>query len=268
MNNPKFNLHSRTNNVVPMKLQFFADPPEGQQNQQQAQQQGDGDGQSNQNNPTQGQQTTPAGQQNQLQQNNPEPAQVSLSQEALNGMMAREKGEGRRNILRQLGLTDSPEDLKKFEQMAQILNPQQQTAVQDTMQLEQTKELLKAQLKAEAFVEGAKPEFIDDLVTLGMATVNMQSYTPQDLKTAVNNLKLRHTTYFNAPGATGAQGAAGGQQQQGQPAGGTGQAPGGGQGTAAQSTGTGATGYDPVARAKVAGKMRAERNKKQSSYFK
>lgn len=270
MKNKTLNPLSGTKQMMPMQLQFFAESQTGgaqtggqQQSQQQQAQESNPQGGTQQQ--SQQQQQVAGQQQAQPNQAQQQTAQVQLSQEALNGMMAREKGEGRRNILSKLGLTDSAEDLKKFEAMAAILNPTVQTPEQTTLQLEQTKTLCMAQLKAEAMIEGAKPEFVEDLCTLAFAKINMQSYTDADIKTAMSMLKTKHSAYFNAPGAT-----TGGTGQQ-QPTGGTGQPPGGGQGTGAgqqQSAGGQGGGYDPVARAKIAGQQRAKMNNKNSSYFK
>lgn len=195
---------------LPMNLQFHADAPAG-------------DGGEGENNSTAAPET---------QQPETQPSQTdgkTFSQEQLNKMMAREKWEGRSEMLSMFGLPDNKDGIAQLRQIAlavnglnfgvtntttnadaqaqvaNVVNPEASQAntpeaaqANLAVQQQQAEMLTRAQIKAELALNQVKPEYVDDAMTLIKAQVNLLEHSEQDIADAVKEFKAKRSIFFGA----------------------------------------------------------------------
>lgn len=135
------------------------------------------------------------------QSQNPEGSK-SYTQEQLNSMMAREKRTARQAILKELGFdpksekdfTDTLSEIKKTldsGKTQQQLDKEAKKAAEDKLAEAESKNA-KLELKVAALAVGAKPEALDDIITLALS--KMGDGNPSDK--VLKELKEKYPTLF------------------------------------------------------------------------
>lgn len=136
--------------------------------------------------------------------------QRTFTQEDVSRMMAREKQQGRNAAFNELGI--DPSDTNTMSLIKTILEAQKQ---QQDPPVAPSQELLEAQhradiaeAKAEAMMLGASPQYVDDIVTLATAKLDVAGET--DFKSVLESLKTKYPVWFgvkdddsNKPGHKG-----------------------------------------------------------------
>ena len=136
--------------------------------------------------------------------------QRTFTQEDVSRMMAREKQQGRNAAFNELGI--DPSDTNTMSLIKTILEAQKQ---QQDPPVAPSQELLEAQhradiaeAKAEAMILGASPQYVDDIVTLATAKLDVAGET--DFKSVLESLKTKYPVWFgvkdddsNKPGHKG-----------------------------------------------------------------
>lgn len=119
-----------------------------------------------------------------------------FSQEDVSRMMAREKQQGRNAAFNELGI--DPSDSNTMNLIKTILEAQKQ---QQDPPVAPSQELLDAQhradiaeAKAEAMMLGASPQYVDDIVTLATAKLDVAGET--DFKAVLESLKTKYPVWF------------------------------------------------------------------------
>ena len=115
-------------------------------------------------------------------------------------MMAREKQQGRNAAFNELGI--DPSDSNTMNLIKTILEAQKQ---QQDPPVAPSQELLDAQhradiaeAKAEAMMLGASPQYVDDIVTLATAKLDVAGET--DFKAVLESLKTKYPVWFGVKG--------------------------------------------------------------------
>lgn len=122
----------------------------------------------------------------------------TFTQEQVTKISTREKNQGRAAAFKELGI--DPKDTKTMNLVKAFLNSQktddekaaEEKAETQRQSNEQAQRLAIAEAKAEAMVQGANPQHVDDLVTLALAKVGDDS----DLKTVIGELKTKYPVWF------------------------------------------------------------------------
>ncbi len=124
----------------------------------------------------------------------------TFSQADVDRMMAREKKQGARSVLKRLGITKLDEKTEKkikdfLESEKSDAQKQAEAAVKENTELEEAnKRALTAEIKAEAMQAGAQAQYVDDIVTLIFAKVNNEEGL--DASTAISELKTKYPVWF------------------------------------------------------------------------
>lgn len=122
----------------------------------------------------------------------------SFSQSELTRKFTREKNQGRRSAFRDLGIdekdTETINAVKKF--LSERKTPEQvaaeaQAASDERIRAAEEK-AMKAEIKAEALGMGAKPEYVDDIVTLVMSSIGEDD----EVKDIVSEYKTKYKSFF------------------------------------------------------------------------
>lgn len=122
----------------------------------------------------------------------------SFTQSQVNKMMAREKNQGRNQILRELGI-DSKDD-KALENLKALIASQKteeqlaierENAAQLAVQEAERKASL-AETKVEAMMSGIKPQYVEDAVTLALAKIGEDG----DIKSVLAEFKTKYPVWF------------------------------------------------------------------------
>lgn len=126
------------------------------------------------------------------------PEVKTFTQEQLNRMMAKEKGQGKASVYRELGI--DPKDAKAIAMVKAIIGSQkteeEKTAevsieAQGKMQEAEHRAAI-AEAKVEAMMQGVKPECVDDAITLALAKVTEDA----DIKTIIGEFKTKYPVWF------------------------------------------------------------------------
>ena len=126
----------------------------------------------------------------------------TFSQADVDRMMAREKKQGARSILKRLGITRLDDKTEKkikdfLESEKSDAQKQAEAAVKENTELEEAnKRALTAEIKAEAMQAGAQAQYVDDIVTLIFAKVDNEDGL--DASTAISELKTKYPVWFAA----------------------------------------------------------------------
>lgn len=124
----------------------------------------------------------------------------TFSQSDVDRMMAREKKQGVRSVLKRLGITKLDEKTEKkikdfLESEKSDAQKQAEAAVKENTELEEAnKRALTAEIKAEAMQAGAQVQYVDDIVTLIFAKVDNEEGL--DASTAISELKTKYPVWF------------------------------------------------------------------------
>lgn len=134
----------------------------------------------------------------------------TFTQSQVNGMMSREKKQGRESAYRELGI--DPNDEKQmaiFKAFVESQNAGVDTEVElaksEAKFIEAEKRAKDAEVKVEAMKLGVQPQYVDDLVTLASSRLSEE----EDVKTVINEFKSKYPSWFtpentsNNPGSTG-----------------------------------------------------------------
>lgn len=123
-------------------------------------------------------------------------SQRTFTQDDVSRMMAREKQQGRNAAFNELGI--DPSDSNTMNLIKTILEAQKQ---QQDPPVAPSQELLDAQhradiaeAKAEAMMLGASPQYVDDIVTLATAKLDVAGET--DFKAVLESLKTKYPVWF------------------------------------------------------------------------
>lgn len=177
--------------LMPLNLQFFADPPAQEPTPPAAQPPAQQD-------PPPAQ-SVPAGS-TQLQQppTPAQPAEKTFTQSELNDIAARQKKEGREAVYKELGIPKEKFDLLKTilsgdEVSGTPPNAPSGNVVDD---LRMKTQLLESQARAELALNGVKQEAVDDMQTLVVAGLDVTDYTLEQIKEKVKLIQQRHTNSF------------------------------------------------------------------------
>lgn len=166
--------------MVPMNIQFFAEPD-----------------------PQADPQEDPEPDPQEDPQEDPDPDRQAkpktFTQEEVNAMMAREKKQGRQSVynkLNRLGINEKVLDTlveTVASDNAQTIPPEvnEQLVAKD-------QELLVTRVRAELSLEGVNKTAVDDMQVLVAAKLDPQSYTMDDIADAIKDIKQRHAHHFNA----------------------------------------------------------------------
>jgi hypothetical protein len=124
----------------------------------------------------------------------------TFTQDEVSRMMSKEKKQGRNSILNDLGIDEKNAD-KAFGQFKAFLQAQktdeekvvdeQNLANQKVVEAEQR--AIKAEIKAESMVLGAKADMVDDVIVLVAAKMTDDA----DIKTIVSEIKKKYPSFFS-----------------------------------------------------------------------
>lgn len=121
-------------------------------------------------------------------------SEKTFTQAQVTSMMAKEKKQGRNAALRELGI--DPNDAKAVKMVQALFASQKDdtdnSGAVDAKIAEAEAKAQRAECKAEAMVLGAKPEFVDDVITLAMAKMDDDA----DFKTIIGEIKTKYPTFF------------------------------------------------------------------------
>lgn len=122
----------------------------------------------------------------------------TFTQEQVTRISAREKNQGRAAAFKELGI--DPKDAKTVSLVKAFLESQKtddqriadRQAEDQSARVEAERRAAVAEAKAEAMMLGAKPQYVDDLVTLALAKTSDGS----DLKTVIGEFKTKYPVWF------------------------------------------------------------------------
>lgn len=122
----------------------------------------------------------------------------TFTQEQVNRMMAREKNQGRAAALKELGI--DPKDTKSMAMVKALIESQktddqkaaEKAAAENEKQLEAERRATIAEIKAEAMMLNAQPQFVDDIVALVMSKMDDDT----DVKSIVGEYKTKYPAWF------------------------------------------------------------------------
>jgi len=122
----------------------------------------------------------------------------TFTQDQLNRMMAKEKGQGKSSVYRELGI--DPKDAKAIAMVKAIAASQKVDKVEEASGsssevIELENRVAMAEAKAEAMVQGANAECVDDIITLALSKV---ATSESDLVTIIGELKAKYPIWFTS----------------------------------------------------------------------
>lgn len=121
----------------------------------------------------------------------------TFTQAEVNRMMANEKKQGMNSVLKKLGFKDvnaASEFVSKYKsQDDSSKTDEQRKAEADERVSEAENRATIAEAKAEAMILGAKPEFVDDVITLAMSRITDEK---DDFKEIIGSIKTRYPNLF------------------------------------------------------------------------
>lgn len=123
----------------------------------------------------------------------------TFTQEQVNAMMAKEKKQGKKSALAELGLENaSKSDIADYMKWKESQKTDEQKANEkanaDTQaRLEAERKAQIAEAKVEAMVLGVKPDCVDDIIALAMGKMTEDG----DFKTIISELKTKYPLMFN-----------------------------------------------------------------------
>lgn len=134
----------------------------------------------------------------------------TFTQEDINRIAAKEKAEGRRALLKELGIEDTEDSrnaIKNYLAQQDSQKSDLQKANERASKAEKAKADAEAnaqaiQRKYDALAAGAKADTIDDLMALASIKVNDKT----DFKSALEQVKKAYPVFFNEPSQTGTVG--------------------------------------------------------------
>lgn len=126
-----------------------------------------------------------------------EPAEKTFTQTQVNRMMANEKRQGRAAALKDLGI--DPKDETTLKEIRDYIESKKTDTQRETEAkraiAEANKRAQIAEIKAQAMIAGAKPQYVDDLVTLAIPKMDDES---ADLQTVIGEFKTKYAIWFGA----------------------------------------------------------------------
>lgn len=123
-----------------------------------------------------------------------------FSQQDVSRMMAREKQQGRNAAFNELGI--DPNDTATMDLIRTILTVQKQNEEPpvapsaELVEAERRADI--AEAKAEAMMLGASPQYVDDIVTLATAKLDVAGET--DFKAVLESIKTKYPVWFGVKG--------------------------------------------------------------------
>jgi hypothetical protein len=130
------------------------------------------------------------------------PEVKTFTQEEVNSMMAREKNQGKRSILKDLGFTDEKSARIAIQNYQKFLNSQkseedlqkENDAKAERERTEVQERADKAEAKVEALIAGVKPEMLDDIITLAMS----RKTDDKEFKDVLTEMKTKYPAFFTS----------------------------------------------------------------------
>lgn len=134
----------------------------------------------------------------------------TFTQEDINRIAAKEKAEGRRALLKELGIEDTEDSrnaIKNYlaqqeSQKSDLQKANDRASKAEKAQADAEANALVIQRKYDALAAGAKADTIDDLMALANTKVNDKT----DFKSALEQVKKAYPVFFNEASQTGAVG--------------------------------------------------------------
>ena len=129
-------------------------------------------------------------------QENTNTSEKTFTQEQVNKMMANEKDEGRRSVLKELGIEDSKQlanavkVYKAIKESERTEDDKKNDVVAENAELR--RKLLETELKAEALEFGVQKQYADDVKLLVISKLNEDN----DVKTVLSELKKKYPVMF------------------------------------------------------------------------
>lgn len=129
-------------------------------------------------------------------QENTNTPEKTFTQEQVNKMMANEKDEGRRSVLKELGIEDSKQlanavkVYKAIKESERTEDDKKNDIVTENAELR--RKLLETELKAEALEFGVQKQYADDVKLLVISKLNEDN----DVKTVLSELKKKYPVMF------------------------------------------------------------------------
>lgn len=125
-------------------------------------------------------------------------ADKTFTQEQVTKMMTREKNQGRSAAFKELGI--DPKDSKAIAMVKALIDSQktddqkaaEKQAEDQRKSAEAEQRAAVAEAKAEAMMQGVKPQYVEDIVTLALAKMTEDS----DLKTVIGEFKTKYPVWF------------------------------------------------------------------------
>lgn len=173
--------------LFPLNLQYFADGDGGNENQGNNQNnENDNNSNSNANN----------------NQNNSKDNEKMFTQEQVNSMMAKEKNEGKRSVLKSLGFTNEEEAKKAIELYNALVNSQKTEEEKKEEELKKANDekqsyfdrAEEAENKLSCFQAGVDKDSIDDVLAIAKTKINES----KNLDKVLEEMKkeTRYTSFF------------------------------------------------------------------------
>lgn len=134
----------------------------------------------------------------------------TFTQEDINRIAAKEKAEGRRALLKELGIEDTEDSrnaIKNYlaqqeSQKSDLQKANERASKAEKAKVDAEANALAIQRKYDALAVGAKADTIDDLMALVSIKVNDKT----DFKSALEQVKKAYPVFFNEPSQTGTVG--------------------------------------------------------------
>lgn len=134
----------------------------------------------------------------------------TFTQEDINRIAAKEKAEGRRALLKELGIEDTEDSrnaIKNYlaqqeSQKSDLQKANERASKAEKAKVDAEANALAIQRKYDALAVGAKADTIDDLMALASIKVNDKT----DFKSALEQVKKAYPVFFNEPSQTGTVG--------------------------------------------------------------
>lgn len=124
----------------------------------------------------------------------------TFTQEEVTKMMAKEKRQGKRSALKELGI--DPKDKETLSKIKELISSKSnnESSSSDEKNNSEIKEYEKrvkvAETKSAAMIQGAKSNFVEDIVVLALAKID--DYEDEDeLKDAISEIKSKNPTWFS-----------------------------------------------------------------------
>lgn len=134
----------------------------------------------------------------------------TFTQEDINRIAAKEKAEGRRALLKELGIEDTEDSrnaIKNYlaqqeSQKSDLQKANERASKAEKAQADAEANALAIQRKYDALAAGAKADTIDDLMALASTKINDKT----DFKSALEQVKKAYPVFFNESSQTGTVG--------------------------------------------------------------